>query len=82
MSPHVGHSAGRLQTLLPHLEQRYPSLLGWEWHEQRLGWDSTVLDGKPIISNDDADLVCADVMGGVVSSIIISRKCCSFRTMV
>lgn len=79
MSPQEGHSAGKLHTLLPQREQRYPPRDGFEWHAQRDGLASTVREGNPIISKELAVCLWEYVAGGVVTSIINSRKCCSLR---
>lgn len=75
--PHAGHSAGRLQILLLHLEHRYPPREGLEWQAHKDGADSTVRDGNPIINRELAACFWECWTGGVVTSIINSRKCCS-----
>ena len=87
MRPQAGQVEGSEQTLLLHLEHKYPPLVGREWHAHRLFAASTIREGKPIISRlllpatssslsslpSNPVLLLAAVTGGVVVRMISSR---------
>ena len=82
MSPQAGHSAGKLHTLVSHLEHAYPPLVNLEWQAQKLSAAPVVVlvrDGNPIMSSEGWDCLAERVTGGVVRPIMSSRKCTSLR---